>query len=589
MTMGRCNAILTFAFAFASLASCGAGEGASSSSTGPETASSTESLSTGSAGPSSSSDVFGDPSDWPGETVKTRDLGDALFAPYPDDSHYDWGQSILYDEEDGIYKMWWCRQSPHDTIWYAESTDLKHWDNLQKIMAVEEDTTWIKMHVGKPAVLKVDGKYRMYLEAPCTILDGKEFNNNVLMAESDDGIHFTYHGGEDPQPVIAMSEEQLAASIEHAKTGGTGYGHYGIGQPSAVYKDGITYLYCTYSLEQGDRFYCFRSEDGVHFDEGTQVFLRAGSGVKYNDLTGKFMMTYSRDQDGQSRVYYMESDDGIAFTYSDYAGASANPNVIARGSGLVRNYPDFVSDAHGHVKTETMYVAYMEGKMAGVGSDWRQFSHTWDIHIAMVNPPEYANRPMVLPNGKLAEAEALRDYAGKHSPLDPQTLSMKKSSLVPELDGKKDRAYGASHPIERVSYLHGAVPSALKGEIAFLATEEAFFLHVGAADLGKDDHRVEVFFQEETETEPLRIRAESGAFTALRGEEIDVSVAGQASQEGAAAFYEFRIPRLASSRLRLDVHLWRSQSSNHYKNIVAWSDPLLSEDPAKIGEILLES
>lgn len=253
---------------------------------------------------------FGDPSGWSGNSMAVTDLGDCLLDAYPYDDKYDWGQSILWDEETQSYQMWWCRNSGYDTIWYAESKDLKHWTNAQKLMTVEQDTNWIKMHVGKPSVLKVDGQYIMYFEAPATLLD-YEFDNNVLMARSEDGIHWEMYEGDagEPYPVIRMTDEQMAASMAQYQAQGNGY--YGIGQPSALYHDGKYYVYCTYSLEQGDRMYVFTSDDGIHFSEGQRVFDRANCGVKFNTLTQKFMMAYEYTQNGVSRVYYMESDDGI--------------------------------------------------------------------------------------------------------------------------------------------------------------------------------------------------------------------------------------------------------------------------------------
>ena len=49
---------------------------------------------------------FGDPSTWKGEDIKVKDLGDLLLDAYPYDEMYDWGQSIMYDSTDNLYKMW---------------------------------------------------------------------------------------------------------------------------------------------------------------------------------------------------------------------------------------------------------------------------------------------------------------------------------------------------------------------------------------------------------------------------------------------------------------------------------------------------
>ncbi|MGM9814181.1 MAG: hypothetical protein ACI32C_04755 [Candidatus Enteromonas sp.] len=536
---------------------------------------------------SSASHDFGDPSLWPGENIKVRDLGDAIMDPFPYDLHYDWGQSVFFDSEDQVYKMWWCRQSPHDTIWYAESHDLKHWHNCQKIMMVEKDTTWIKMHVGKPTVLKINGKYRMYLEAPATIYHGVEFNNNVLMAESDDGIHFHYYGGdEDPQPVIRMTDEELQQSIEYSDVSTSGYGWYGIGQPTAVYKDGTYYLYCTYSLIAGDRLYCFRSQDGIHFDEGTQVFLRAGSGVKYNELTKKFMMAYAYDINGQCRVFYMDSDDGIKFTYSDYAGAAANQNIIARGSGLTRNYPDYVGNESGHVTSETFYATYMEGRMAAPGDDWRTGSATWDIHFAMVNPAEYANRDQVLPNGEVYSKEAFAPYEDKHQPWESQYFKLARGTGDASIDGIKDEKYGKSHEISRISYLEGAIPlEDYKGEISFFANNDALYVYVDASTIGASDHKI--VFTAAIGEESIRLTCENGE-TSVDGSEEARTLTYAFRQVGNGASYEVKIPlNGGESKVCVDSYLYRKASSAHGKSIIAWSDPLLGREGSLPGELIL--
>lgn len=586
--------------AFCLLASCGSPFPQESSS--KEIPSENSSMSETPSSSVESSDTsfdFGDPESWPADTTKVRDLGDAILNPYPYDTRYDWGQSILFDEEDQIYKMWWCRQSPYDTIWYAESKDLKHWNNCQKIMIVEQDSTWIKMHVGKPSVLKIDGKYRMYLEAPCTIQGWKEFNNNVLMAESDDGIHFTFYTGntDEPYPVIRMSDEQIAASCDYAANGSSsGYGYYGIGQPSAVYKDGTYYLYVTYSLEQGDRFYCYTSKDGVHFGDGTQVFVRAGSGVKYNDLTQKFMMTYTYTSDGQSRVYYMDSEDGFHFTYNDYASASVNKNILARGSGLVRNYPDFICNEQGHVTTHTVYVSYMEGKMAEDGQDWRLYSSTWDVHIAMFNPPEFANRTMVLPNGEISSSDALKTYSDKNVPYDDYLLTASLSDASISIDGVEDNGYvdALSTEITRQSYAENAVPSSLTGTMKLLPSAGALNVFIQTEnEAPASDDKIVFLLDEDRLGSPIRLVATLDGVTALdeEGEEV-YGIQSSVVRTGKKLKLEAKIPWNKSVSgekcIGVDCYLYGKADSVMFKNLTTWNDCLASYDASSFGEVIIQ-
>ena len=67
--------------------------------------------------------------DWSGDSIVVQDLGNWVLDAFPVDASYDWGSCIL--NIDGVYKMWWTRSSPWDGVWYAESTDLKHWTNIQ--------------------------------------------------------------------------------------------------------------------------------------------------------------------------------------------------------------------------------------------------------------------------------------------------------------------------------------------------------------------------------------------------------------------------------------------------------------------------
>ena len=113
------------------------------------------------------------------------------------------------------------------------------------------------------------------------------------------------------------------------------------------------------------------------------------------------MMAFEYNFQGQSKIYYMESEDSVHFTYRDYSSCVKSKDIINRNTLQTHGYPDFVCNPLGHVDTETVYCAYMEGKMADSGNDWRQYSATWDIHIAAFNPKEFANREIVLPNNRV--------------------------------------------------------------------------------------------------------------------------------------------------------------------------------------------
>lgn len=545
---------------------------------------------------------FGDPNTWAGEKFAVTDLGDAIIDSYPYDDRYDWGQSVIYDEDEGIYKMWWCRHSKFDSIWYAESEDLKHWTNAQKLLAVEEDTTWIKMHVGKPSVLKMNGQYIMYFEAPATLNGWKEFDNNVFMATSQDGIRWSIWQGDigEPYPVIRMTDTQMQASWNQSQMeGGSGYGHYGIGQPSAVYKDGTYYLYCTYSLEAGDRMYVFKSTDGIHFDKGQEVFTRAGSGIKYNTLTNKFMMTYEYSEGRLSKVYYMESDDGVKFTYSNYAEASNNQNVLSTGGGFVRGYPDFVGNGMGHVNGHTVYVSYMEGKMADTGNDWRQYAHTWDIHFAAFNITQFANRTMVLPNGRVLNNETMRGYRDKHEAYEDRLVGIPSVETAPTIDGDFDDVYANATllNVDRVSCSESAVPGNIKAKVYVAYDTTGLYLFVEVEDDTVDTSDMVYLLVDEKRfaTDPAEILNVTAmrreiAFTDGNGATIE-GCEGRVKTTEKGYNVEVKLPWRYKTTMEqydsfgFDCFVYNTRDSAEYKSLITWSDYLASYNIERAGEL----
>ena len=140
------------------------------------------------------------------------------------------------------------------------------------------------MHVARPTVVFVNNKYYMYLEAPA--VGGEGSDNNVFLATSTDGKKFTlYPSNDNPQPVIRQPESTMNKGL------------YGVGQPSAFYKDGKFYVYYTDAVGS-DGIRVATSTDGINFgkyEDHKRVFDRAGCGVKYNSKTGKFMMLYVVD------------------------------------------------------------------------------------------------------------------------------------------------------------------------------------------------------------------------------------------------------------------------------------------------------
>ena len=57
---------------------------------------------------------YGSESSWAGDAYASLDLGTVYLQDVIDDTSYDWGHSVIY--EDGMYKMWWVRPAVYDSI-----------------------------------------------------------------------------------------------------------------------------------------------------------------------------------------------------------------------------------------------------------------------------------------------------------------------------------------------------------------------------------------------------------------------------------------------------------------------------------------
>lgn len=384
---------------------------------------------------------YGSESSWAGDAYASLDLGTVYLQDVIDDTSYDWGHSVIY--EDGMYKMWWVRPAVYDSIYYAESKDLKNWTNVQRVICLAPNSTNITKYdnikgmIGKPSVLHVDGTYYMYFEAPAsedpditqTVL---EWDNQVLLATSQDGIEWEFYCDEngEPQPVIAMPEELM---------GNTNDKDYGAGQPSAFYKDGkfyVTYCYVIYSQNIAE-IRVASSEDGIHFgDVETHQKISAGNGygVTYNTKTQKYMMCTPE------KIY--ESDTLDFNTADSYTYYTYDTTTIQTG------FCEFVRDPNGLVSTETFYTIHLQGDKSTT-SDWRAGYRTWDGHIHAVNPCEYENRAFTLPNGGKATESNVAEYKDRtqhYSKPTADAIYAEDSAIA--IDGEKDAAYDNATKIE---------------------------------------------------------------------------------------------------------------------------------------------
>jgi hypothetical protein len=158
-----------------------------------------------------------------------------------------------------------------------------------------------------PSVVKVNGQYYMYWDAPRTGGCGNGVNNQIFLSQSYDGAAWTkYPAGQFPQPVIPYNEPD---GSPYSTTD-----RYGTGGPSVVYKDGVFHLYYVwapwYSVSNTR---LATSTDGIHFSSPTNLWPGPTSpgmdDVKY--IPGWDLWILVATADNGSSIVYNVSRDGI--------------------------------------------------------------------------------------------------------------------------------------------------------------------------------------------------------------------------------------------------------------------------------------
>ncbi len=333
----------------------------------------------------------------------------------PPGSPYDWGPCVMLDG--GIYRMWWVRLAgdgtrkytyngtlldgtpfamPYpdrgDRIFYLESEDGRTWDfsKARMVLAPAEAEGEIN-HVARPAVVKVDGtfylyyeacgEYRFFQDAEGRVTGSTEYHNQVFLATSKDGVHWTRHGGnEHPKPVVA-------APTWNKKSGKQ---RYGFGQPSVYYRDGRFILHYVDSCTGPGDFMVRVEADNPRF-ENARVFPKKLNGANVPEgAVARFAQTQIRplgDSEYLVRPAYetgrlglLRSTTGV---FMQDAGA-VHPKAVfpqiacpdPRGADyLERLYPTFLTDPHGEilVRDKKMVIYYSSG------AGFKEAAGTWDL------------------------------------------------------------------------------------------------------------------------------------------------------------------------------------------------------------------
>ena len=406
-------------------------------------------------------------------------LGDMQIEDYPIDGVYD--QAFNCIKVGDTYKMWWGRACPYDTIWYAESKDMKNWYNAQCVLDLKGyETTWIKQMMLWSSVLYVNGKYHMFFEAPATIDSGGEYNNNIFYATSPDGLDWTFYpNNKNPQPVI-----------KNPNTTGRAYG---VGQPKAFYKDGTFYvIYTDASTGGGDIRVAKSVGNGYSFTGTVPSHTKilsgiAGAAVRYNETTGKYYMTVAADANSGSQnsmgIYMQESDDLYSWPYSSISQLKIKGAVLASPSEVTKKAnPDFVTNEFGIVTGENMIFMYMDGVMPGAAQDHRVTHTTWDGRLGVLTVGSLYGKTATLPNGKPATAANLVWYQDLVAKWVQPTCTA--ASGTPKMDGSKDSVYSSSTAlVESVTWEgENSKPTDTTGKANFAWDSNALYVYIMVKD-----------------------------------------------------------------------------------------------------------
>ncbi len=410
-----------------------------------------------------------------------QNLGLMQLEEYPIDGVYDNAFNILY--VDGVYKMWWCRACPFDTIWYAESKDLKNWYNAQCIIDLKDyQTEYVKEMMSWPSVLYVDGKYHMFFEAPAKIAESGEYSNNIFYASSKNGIDWTFYpNNKDPQPVIVNPNVKE--------------GVYGVGQPKAFYKDGYFYVCYTDASSSGGDIRIARSKGNGFSFEGTVsthtklISSVAGAAIRYNQANNKYYMVFTMsstqsDNKYNDNIYMMESSDLYKWPCTTRAQALKNAACLSNTKDVTKkSNVDFVTNEYGIVTDENMFMVYMNGVMPSENEDHRNTHTTWDGKLAVVTAGSKYNKGFTLPNGKTASAANLKWYYDQAAAWKRPSITGAKGT--PAIDGAKDSVYnsGTEALLETVTWSYeDCKPTKTTGSVRTAWDADALYVYAEVKD-----------------------------------------------------------------------------------------------------------
>ncbi|MDX3763771.1 hypothetical protein [Streptomyces sp. AK02-04a] len=224
---------------------------------------------------------------------------------------YNYVPSVL---QDGVYRMWWCGsdpQHPGDHVFYAESSSLNGPFHARGSSAPYESVfspthadTFDGLHTCDPSVIRVNGVYYMYYGGSLgKVVHGKAGWTTIGLAVSHDGIHWAR--ANKGRPIITPALRKNTGN------------HYGAGQPTVSYRDGLFYLMYTdstgaASATTGAAQYVLRSRD-PNFRSGVQELTATG----FRPRTAAFHTGYKLAPYFSVDMQYSDALDSWIVAHSD--------------------------------------------------------------------------------------------------------------------------------------------------------------------------------------------------------------------------------------------------------------------------------
>lgn len=201
---------------------------------------------------------------------------------------------------DGRTLLYYTGTSPGKTrVLLAASDDGIHFTKLGVVIPSGAFRDFDFFHTSHPAPLLLNGRVLLYYT-------GEENGTlRIGLAASDDGVHFTKLG-----VVISLGG---AGDFDDVHTM----------HPSPLLLDGRIFLYYTGRTNTTNRVGLAVSDDGVHFTK-LGVVIPLGANLEFDDnatqdpapllLDGRALLYYTGHDGGQQRVGLAASNDGVHFT-----------------------------------------------------------------------------------------------------------------------------------------------------------------------------------------------------------------------------------------------------------------------------------